>query len=200
MTLSERLQALRDKWERLSQRERTLVGALGVTFVVLMTLGVGYFITDGLETLDQRNSDMRQALRDLDTQRDAYVRMKAKAAQLETKLGQTPVQMQAYLETAQKEAGVEIPESTPREQATSNKAFVERDVDLRLGAVTLEQLTKFLRAVETGRSMVVVSALNVRTRDDKHEQLDVTMTVSTYERKVDSAKSGTKANSKEDKN
>ena len=196
MTLSERLQALRDWWERLSQRERTLVGAMLTTFVVLVTLGVGYFITDGLETLDQRNSDMRQALRDLDTQRDAYLRMKSKAAQQETRLGQTPVQLQGYLEQAAKEAGVEIPESTPREQATSNKAFIERSVELRLGAVTLDQLTKFLKAVETGRSMVVVTALEVHTRDDKHEQLDVTMTVSTYERKPDTGKGTSK---KEDK-
>lgn len=203
MTFSERLQSWRDWWERLSQRERTMLGAAGATFVVIMTLGVGYFITDGLETLDQRNSDMRQALRDLDTQRDAYLRMKAKSAQLETRLGQTPVQFQSYLEAAAKEAGVELPESQEHQATTSNKAFNERTVDLRLGAVTLEQLTKFMRAVETGRSMVVVSQLNVRTRDDKHEQLDVTMSVSTYERRVDSGKGGGKSNSpnnKEDKN
>ncbi|HEX4457946.1 MAG TPA: type II secretion system protein GspM, partial [Polyangia bacterium] len=100
MTLTERLQALRDWWERLSQRERTLVSAMVATAIVIVTLGVGYFITDGLETLDQRNSDMRQALRDLDTQRDAYLRMKAKAAQQETRLGQAPVQLQSYLEAA----------------------------------------------------------------------------------------------------
>ena len=196
MTLSERLQALRDWWERLSQRERTLVGAMLTTFVVLVTLGVGYFITDGLETLDQRNSDMRQALRDLDTQRDAYLRMKAKSAQMETKLGQTPVQLQSYLEAAAKEAGVELPEQQEHQAASSNKAFIERTVDLRLGAVTLEQLTKFLRAVETGRSMVVVTQLEVHTRDDRHQQLEVTMSVSTYERRAETTKGGTK---KEDK-
>lgn len=196
MTLSERLQAVRDKWERLSQRERTLVSAMLATAVVLLTLGVGYFITDGLETLDQRNSDMRQALRDLDTQRDAYLRMKAKAAQQETRLGQTPVQLQSYLEAAAKEASVELPEMQEHQAASSNKAFLERSVDLRLGAVTLEQLTKFLKAVETGRSMVVVTQLEVHTRDDRHEQLDVTMTVTTYERHADTGKGTSK---KEDK-
>jgi general secretion pathway protein M len=196
MTLNERFQALRDWWERLSQRERTLVSAMCVTFVVLMTLGVGYFITDGLETLDQRNSDMRQALRDLDTQRDAYLRMKQKAAQQETRLGQTPVQLQSYLEAAAKEASVELPETQEHQAASSNKAFIERSVDLRLGSVTLEQLTKFLKAVETGRSMVVVTSLEVHTRDDRHQQLDVTMTVTTYERHVDTGKGTSK---KEDK-
>ena len=88
-----------------------MVGAMGVTFVVMVTLIVGFLITDGLSSMEERNADMRQALRDLDTQRDNYLRMKAKTAQMETRLGSTPVQLQGYLEAAAKEAGVEIPES-----------------------------------------------------------------------------------------
>lgn len=192
--INDRLQALRDKWERLSQRERTMVGALGVTFVLMVTLIVGFLITDGLSTLEEHNADMRQALRDLDTQRDAYLRMKAKSAQLETRLGQQPVQLQSYLETASTEAGVQIAESKEHQQP-AGKGFIEHTVDLRLAPVTLDVLTKFLKAVETGRSMVVVTQLSVRTRDDKHESLEVDMSVSTYERHVEpkgAAKKGDK--------
>jgi type II secretory pathway component PulM len=182
MTLNDRLQALRDKWERLSQRERTMVGALGVTFVLMVTLIVGFLITDGLATLEERNADMRQALRDLDTQRDNYLKMKAKSSQIESRLGQTPTQLQAYLEAATKEAGVEIAESGERAAAPAGKTFVERGVDLRLKPVTIDQLVKFLKAIETGRNLVVVTGLEIHTRDDKHEQLDVSVSVSTYQR------------------
>ncbi len=182
-TLNDRMQALRDKWERLSQRERTLVGALGVTFVIMVTLIIGFLITDGLSSMEERNAAMRQALRDLDTQRDSYLRMKAKASQMETRLGGQPIQLQGYLEAAAKEAGVEINEQTERPPVSVGKKFIERTVDLRLRAVTLDQLTKFMKAIETGKSLVVVTALNVRTRDDKHQQLDVDqMSVTTYER------------------
>ena len=112
MALNDRMQALRDKWERLSQRERTMVGAMGVTFVLMVTLIVGFLISDGLSSMEERNTAMRQALRDLDTQRDVYLRNKQKAAQLETRLGSTPVQLQGYLESAAKESGVEIPDSS----------------------------------------------------------------------------------------
>lgn len=196
MTLNDRLQALRDKWERLSQRERTMVGALGVTFALLVTLIVGYVISDGLATLEERNADMRQALHELETGRDAYLRMKAKTAQAELRMGQTPVQLNSYLETASKEAGIEIPESNERSQPTSNKAFVERTLDIGLRNVTLEQLTKFMRAVENGRNMVIVSQINVRTRDDKHDTLDVEMSVSTYERAKDGGKGAKKGEDK----
>lgn len=184
MTFKDRMQALRDKWERLSQRERTMVGAMGVTFVIMVTLIVGFLITDGLSSMEERNADMRQALRDLDTQRDAYVRMKAKSAQMETRLGSQPVQLPGYLESAAKETGVDIADQTERPVAPAGKKFVVRTVDVRLRAVTLEQLTKFMKAIETGKSLVVVSTLSVRTRDDKHEQLDVELSVSTYEHEV----------------
>jgi type II secretory pathway component PulM len=196
MTLAERFkertQALRDKWERLSQRERTMVGAMGVTFVVMVTLIVGFLITDGLSSMDERNAHMRQALRDLDTQRDSYLRMKAKAAQLETRLGTQPVQILGYLEAAANEAGVKITEQTDRPPVPAGKKFIDRTVDLRLHAVTLEQLTRFMKAIETGKSLVVVTSLQVRTRDDKHEQLDVEMAVTTYEREGTGAKPGLK--------
>ena len=191
MALNDRMQALRDKWERLSQRERTMVGALGITFVVMVTLIVGFLITDGLSSMEERNAEMRQALRDLDSQRDSYLRNKAKAAQMETRLGSTPVQLQSYLESAAKEAGIEIPESRDRPPEAAGKKFIKRSVDLTLRAVTLEQLTKFMKAIETGKSLVVVDSLDVRTRDDKHQQLDVTMAVSTYDRATE-AKGGAK--------
>ena len=35
----------------------------------MVTLIVGFLITDGLSSMEERNADMRQALRDLDTQR-----------------------------------------------------------------------------------------------------------------------------------
>ncbi len=192
MTLNDRTQALRDKWERLSQRERTMVAAMGVTFVILVTMIVGFLITDGLSSMEERNTEMRQALRDLDSQRDSYLRNKAKFAQMETRLGSTPVQLQSYAESAAKEAGIEIPESRDRPAEPAGKKFVKRTLDITLRAVTLEQLTKFMKAIETGKSLVVVTALDIRTRDDKHQQLDVEISVSTFEHERDSTKAGTK--------
>ena len=190
MTFNDRMQALRDRWERLSQRERTMVGAMGITFVIMVTLIVGFLITDGLSSMEERNADMRQALRDLDTQRDSYLRMKAKAAQMETRLGSTPVQLSGYLEAAAKESGVEIQETNELPASPAGKKFIERTLDVRLRAVTIEQLSHFMKAIETGKSLVVVTGLEIRTRDDKHEQLDVELWASTYER--DTGKNGPK--------
>jgi hypothetical protein len=135
---------------------------------------------------------MRQALRDLDTQRDSYLKLRAKSQQLEVRLGASPVQLGSYLETASKEAGVEIGDSNER-TAPAGKNFTERTIDLHLHAVTLEKLVKFMKAIETGRNLVVVTQLHITTRDDKHMQLDVDMSVSTYQHET---KTGTKKGDK----
>jgi len=200
MIFSEQIDRLRDRFERLSQRERTLVTALGVTFCVMVTLIVGFLITDGLSSLEERNAAMRQALKDIDTQRDNYLRARAKSSQLETRLGHGSIQLGSYVEQAAKEVGVEIPESNDRTPAPAGKQWVERGVDLRLQHVKLDQLASFMKKIETGPNLVVVTALNVRTRDDKHQDLDVEMTVTTYERaKPASKESGGKKGEKGDK-
>jgi len=186
MILDAQIARFRARWERLSTRERTLLTAMGITFVAMTTVIVGFVITDGLSTLEERNADARQALRDLETQRDSYLKAKAKAAQLETRMGKTPVQLQGFLEQVGKETGVEIPESDEQAAQPSAKSqFQERSVTLRLKQVTLESLTKFMRGIETGPNLVVITALNIKTRDDKHQDLEVEMTVTTWDHATD---------------
>ena len=182
MMFEAQLGRLRERWERLSARERTLVSAAGVTFVATTTIIVGFLIIDGLAALEEHNADARQALHDLETQREGYLKAKAKAAQLETRMGKTPVQLQGFLEQVGKDAGVEIPASDEQAAQPAGKQFQERSVTLRLKQVSLENLTKFMRGIETGPNLVVVTGLTIRTRDDKHQDLEVEMTVTTYDR------------------
>ena len=195
MILEAQLTRLRDRWERLSPRERTLVTAMGVTFVAMTTLVTGFLISDGLSSVEEKNAELRQALHDLETQREPYLKAKAKASQLETRLGRTPVQLQGFLEQVAKDTGVQIPESN-EEQPVVGKQFTERSVNLNLKRVPLESLARFLRGIETGPNLVVVTALRVATRDDKHQELDADITVTTYERNAEKKDKGGKKGDK----
>jgi hypothetical protein len=185
MRIGDLLLPLRNRWDRLPERDRRMLLLLGVTFVVCAVGLTTYVISGRLSALQEENSDMRQALRDLESGRDAYQQTRAKNAQLEVRLARGAVQLQGYLEAAAKEADVEIAETTERQPAAAGKAYIERAVDLRLPKVTLEQLAKFMQRIETGPNLVVVTALNVRTRDDRHTDLEVDLTVSTFEHASD---------------
>lgn len=185
MALSDSLEGLRDRFERMTPRERTMVSALGITFVITVMLMVTFLVSDAIAEREERNQAMRQALKDLDVHRDAYLKAKAKVDQMEGKLSKSGTQLQGYLEQAGKETGVQIPETNEKPPLPAGKNFLERSVDLRLNKVSLDALAKFMKKIETGPSVVAVTSLNIRTRDDKHVDLDVEMSVSTYERAVE---------------
>jgi general secretion pathway protein M len=62
-----------------------------------------------------------------------------------------------------------------------NSAFKLSRVEMKLEAVTLEQLTQFLYGVETSRNMAAVSKLSISRRDQKEGLLDAILQVDTLE-------------------
>jgi hypothetical protein len=183
--ITERIAQIRAQWERLSLRERRLLTFLGGSLIALVVFGVGYVIADGLSSIEARNRDMRQALKDIGSHRDEFVRALAESGAWERKIpaegkGQP---LQGFLEAAAKELDITIPEMNERPSQARGKQFVEKSVDIKLRGLNLQQLAEFMRKVETtSQNVVVVSRLFVRTRFNQHDQLDVEMTVSTFER------------------
>src|SRR5262249_31938908 len=108
--LQNRIDALRDRYERLSQRERTLVMAFFVAMGLMVALISTFLILDKLAALDERNADMRQALKDIESKRDLYIQAKTQLGAVESRIPQSQMQLGSFLETAAKEAGLAIPE------------------------------------------------------------------------------------------
>ncbi len=183
--ITERVAQVRAQWDRLSLRERRLLTFFGGIFVALIVFSIGYVIADGLSTIEVRNRDMRQALKDMSNHREEFVRAKAEGDNWKRKIpeegkGQP---LQGFLEAAAKELDITIPEMNERPAQARGKQFQEKSVDIKLRGINLQQLAEFMRKVETtSQNVVVVSRLFVRTRFNQHDQLDVEMTVSTFER------------------
>jgi type II secretory pathway component PulM len=196
------LQRVREYFDGLSARERTLLTTLGVVCGLLLVLGGAYTIYDRIDTLEENNEAMHRALRDIEKKRGPYLAARALAAQLESRIGQSPLQLSGFLEQISKETGIEIRETNPRTPEPIGKKYVQQSVDLRISKVSLEPLLKFMRRLETYQSnLVLVTQLSIRARDDKHQDFEVDMTVSTYENapKAAAAKAGGKGEEKSDK-
>src|SRR5262245_38642424 len=105
MAAAKQAQGWRGRWDRLADRERKMLMALGATIVLFILFVGGALIRSELATLAEENSAMRTALRDIETKREAFQRAKAKTAQLEVRMGRGGVQLDGFLEQASKEAG-----------------------------------------------------------------------------------------------
>jgi hypothetical protein len=169
-------------WETLPPRQRSLIAAISSGVFVLTLLGLGYYAYDRIDTLETNNDAMQRALRDIEKKRGAYVASKARERALESRVGQSPLQLSGFVEQMGKEVGIEIRETNPRSAEALGKKYIAQSVDLRISKVGLEPLLRFMRRMETyQQNLVMITELSVRARDEKHQDFEVDMTVSTYE-------------------
>jgi len=176
------LSRVRELFDSIPTRERILIGALAGTLLLIGFLGGGYMLYDHIDTLEESNQAMKQALHDIADKRGPYLAAKARERALESRIGQNPLQLAGFLEQVAKETGIEIRETNPRTPERIGKLYVQQSVDLRISKVQLEPLLKFARRLETfQQNLVLVTQISIRARDDKHQDFEVDLTVSTFE-------------------
>jgi len=173
------------EWNRMAARERRLISILAGAVVMLAVLLTGYLIVDSLQEISASNDDTREALAAIATRRDIYLEAKARMVSLETRIGVEAPQLAADLETAGKEAGIQIPETVDRPPSPAGKRYLEHSLDVKLRKVGLKELATFLSRVETNPRLIVVTRLQIRRSFGEGDKLDVELTATAYERVKD---------------
>lgn len=177
------------EWNRMSARERRLISILGSAFAGCAFLLVGYLVFDSMQNMSEENQDMRDALDAISKHSDEFRDAKARAAAQALRIGTEPPQLAADLEAAAKEAGIQIPETADRPDAPAGKRYIEHSLDVKLRKVDLKSLATFLGKVETGRSLVLITRLQIRRSfGGNGTVVDVDLTATTYERLKDGKK------------
>jgi hypothetical protein len=177
------------EWSRMSARERRLISILAGAFVLCGVALVSYLMVDSLQSMAQENRDMRDAINDIAKHSDEYREAKAKVEAQKKRIGNEPPQLAADLEAAAKEAGIQIPETSDRPDAAAGKRYVEHSLDVKLRKVDLKSLATFLSKVETGKSFILVTRLQIRRSfGGDGTNVDVDLTATTYERLKDGSK------------
>ena len=180
------------EWNRMSARERRLILALGGAFACIAVALVAYLLVDSLQNMAQENQEMRDAINDIAKHSEAYRDAKAKVVAQQQRIGNEPPQLAADLEAAAKEAGIQIPETSDRPDAPAGKRYIEHSLDVKLRKVDLKSLASFLKKVETGKNLILVTRLQIRRSfGGDGSNLDVDLTATTYERLKDTGKKTT---------
>jgi type II secretory pathway component PulM len=174
---------LSGEWNRMAPRERRLVagllGAVGA-FAVLVT---GYLIFDSLSEIRDSNDAVREALGEIAKRKDEYLDAKSRMVAQEVRIGNEPPQLGADLETAAREAGLQIAETNDRPPQPAGKRYLQHSADVKLRQVDLQSLGKFLSKLETGRRLIVVERLDINRRfAGDGDKMDASLTVTAYER------------------
>lgn len=173
---------LRGRWESMGPREKRLVLALGVTAVVCVLGFVWLRVSSSLSRLEAQNATARDALRLIAEHQDEILEKRNSSDDPERMIPETAQPLQTYLESLASQAGnMTIPDSTERPPVVKGK-YRELSVDITLRGVSLDQLSKFLRLVETTSPAVVTQRIKIHPYVSAHDKLDVELTIAAYEK------------------
>ncbi|MCA9546360.1 MAG: type II secretion system protein M [Myxococcales bacterium] len=184
-----------DAFDRLSTREKLMVGGLGTAVLITAVVLVWLLVGKKLQTLEQRNENMRTTLADVQMQKDEYLRAKARLDAWKKRLDDNDLKLVKVMEDEAGKLGFEIEDFKENKRVlTENyrrrkkrngtkdlKDLVERSQTVTIRRVSLEQLATFLSRLEGRREPVKVTQLNVAAQSSDRQVLrEVRMTVATY--------------------
>lgn len=171
-------------WSRLSPRERNLITVLVVVFFVV-GLGVLFVMRrDAFAASEERIAELRRGIQLTQTRGVAYQERKKEKSDRESLISSDPVVFTILLEEATK--SVLIDKTTRQEEEKPpiplEGRLVKRVMSFELRSVTLEELVKFLQALENQPGRVIFTErLKVRSPSAVEDRLNVEVDLATWE-------------------
>lgn len=204
MSEQSRFANMMQSFEQLSNREKALVGGLvaGVflTIVVLMWMVLGNQISE----LEQKNAAVQSTLTQVMARKDTFMREKSRLDADRKRLEKNEVKLVKLMEDQAGAQGIQIEEfKEARRVLTENarrskkkgnagagekentgpkvKDLVEESQTVTIHNLTLDQLGRFMAAIEARNEPIKVTRLNIQTQQaDRTKLREVRMTVATY--------------------
>jgi len=171
---------------KLSRREKIIVGGgsgLLILFLLIQLVVVPVFERNARMTRAVQSKT--QILADMQRLKSEYDSLSSRAKQSEARFTRRDkgFTLFSFLDQLAGQARVKerVSYMRPSKIEQKNSPLKLSRVEMKLEAVTLEQLTAFLHGVETSRNLVTVSKLSITRRDQKEGLLDAILQVDTLE-------------------
>lgn len=194
-----RMQSLFDAFDRLSGREKVMVGGLVGAFLLTVLVIVWMVFSSQINALEERNQNARSTMAEVMTLKDAYLAQKAKLDAKKSLLDNNDVRLVRLMESEAKRLGIEIddfkedkryitenhrrarPQSEGNTPPPKIRDLVEVSTTVTLRRCSLEQLSNFLAALQKRPEPIRVTDLDISTLTSDRQQLRVVkVKVSTY--------------------
>lgn len=195
-----RITTLLQSFERLSSREKALIGGLSAGVFLAIVAGVWFIIGSQISELEERNAAMAETLSQIVARKDKFLREKSRLDADRKRLEQNDIKLVKLMEDQAGAQGIQIEEfKEARRVLTENqhrrkksdkdkegggpkvKDLVEESQTVTIHNLSLDQLARFMAALEGHPEPVKITRLNVQTQQsDRSKIREVRMTVATY--------------------
>jgi general secretion pathway protein M len=171
---------------KLSRREKIVVAAGGGALLLFLLVQLVVAPVFGRNAQLRRTAEAKTVmLADMQRMKAEYDSIRSQTRQAESRFTQRDkgFTLFSFLDQLAGQARIKerVSYMRPSKVDQKNSAFKLSRVEMKIEAVTLEQLTQFLYRVESSRNMAAVSKLSITRRDQKEGLLDAILQVDTLE-------------------
>jgi general secretion pathway protein M len=188
MDLGARIEIVKilSRLKKLNKREKYIIyGAIGVVGLLII---VEFIVTPFFERKDRMQRALHDKIANLEEMqrwRFEYEALTKNAQVSESRFArrQKGFTLFSFLDQLAGQAGIKdrISYMKPSKITQKNSAYRISRVEMKLNAITLEQLVTYLHGVETSENMVDIKKLSITKKDNNQELLTVVMQVETVE-------------------
>lgn len=174
------------KFNKLNKRERyaimIAVGVVGIFLIVQLIIEPIFSKTEQKKKNLQTKSVMLEQMRQWQAEYDGLTQ-KANLSKSHFRNRQKGFTLYSFLNQLAGEAEIKdrITNMKPTKKAQKNSPYKLSRVEMKLDAITLEQLTNYLYRVETSKNMVDIKKISISKKDKKQGLITAVLQVETVE-------------------
>lgn len=168
--------------DRMSGREKRLVGITALVAIFVFFGGTYWGVNSHLESREKRVRNLQTSLSQIRALEGQYRAAEAQEKQSARRLKTNSVSLFSVLQKSAAQLGLVLNDLNERQLPLKDGELTQVSVDVNLKQVSIDKLNSFLEKIE-GRStggVIKITKLKVKTRHDNEELLDVSMTVATW--------------------
>ncbi len=169
-------------FERLTQREQTVVFAGAGAAVFLILLAIGLLVSGAIGRAESRVRLKDEQLTEVMQLQGDYKTRQAERDARMRELGGGNIRLVSLVEETARQAGVEIGQLKPDDSEPNADGIIESRVDLKATNLSADRLTDFLERLENARGLVITRRLKIQ-RPYRRDTVDLDLTITTYKKK-----------------
>jgi general secretion pathway protein M len=169
----------------LQRREKIAVMAAAVALVIFLLLEIIVFpVIDRGEELRRQIKSKTQALQEMQSLKSEYVSLSRYSIDVENGIKKRPrtFTLFSFIDKLAGTSGIKsnIVYMKPSSSNLKNSSYTLSTVEIKMNALTMEQLTTFLYGIENSANMVWIRRLTISKGDNNQSLLNSVLQVETF--------------------
>ena len=178
---------LRNLLAGLSAREKKMVAAMGIIFVLMVCFLIAWLVGGAISELERDAADWNELILYVQKMEPLYKDKKQSDTRLDT-LGK-PRPLRTLVDNVVKQTGVAEADTKELNDKSWPGGWLERSAEVTFREVNLEGMVSFMKEVENNRRTFPIAITNLKILRQRRVEgmFRVSMTISTYEKVVEQA-------------